>query len=96
MGTTGHDAPVSLAALIHEPHEATPPRSAWREEWNRRIADVSKWEIEQRRFVRLGALARVLRRCERVGGVFGDSRRWYVREAISRLQRLAARAGGER
>lgn len=96
MGFTGPDSPVSLAALTHEPYDADPRPATWRMEWDRRMADVSRWEVEQRRFGRLLALGAILRRCNRTGGDFGPARRWYIREAITRLQRLAARAGGGR
>lgn len=96
MGTTGPDSFVSLAALTHEPHAAFPRPTTWREDWDRRMANVSAWEVAERRFNRLLTLGRILMRCDRAGELFGSSRAWYIREAISRLQRLAARAGGAR
>lgn len=96
MGFTGPDSPVSLAALTHEPHDAFPKPTTWRQDWDRRMANVSAWEVAERRFNRLLTLGRILRRCDRAVKLFGASRAWYIREAISRLQRLAARAGGAR
>lgn len=96
MGTTGPDSFVSLAALTHEPHAAFPRPTTWRADWDRRMANVSAWEVAERRFNRLLTLGSILRRCNRVSGDYGPARRWYVREAITRMQRLAARAGGAR
>src|SRR4051812_31609162 len=96
MGTTGPIELVSLVALSDGPgrrsYDEKP--TTWREDWDRRMADLSAWERDARRFKRLGVLSGILRRCNRVDGDYGPARRWGIREAISRLHRLAARAGG--
>jgi hypothetical protein len=40
------------------------------------------------RFRRIAGLAAALRRCWRVGGDFGDARRWYLREALAKYARV--------
>lgn len=90
MGLTGPSDLVSLVALSDGPPGREGP-ATWREDWDRRQADLTRFVVAERRFRRVLTLRACSRRCERVGGVLGDARRWQLREAYERTVRLGTR-----
>lgn len=88
----GPGAPVSLVALSDGDEPRPEKRNTWREDWDRRMADLSKWERDCRRFKRAGVLWTRRRACEKVArkatpaGVVAAARIHLINEALAYLR----------